>query len=274
MKVLIIGDMEGVSGIVHWDQVTGGEQMYAEGRRLYTEEINAAIRGAFNGGATQVVVVDSHGAGKKGTGYNFNTIAPETLDERCEFGTHHGWANYLELLEERPDACFLVGAHARGGTPNGVLSHTISSMHWWNIYINGRVVGEMGVLAALCGEFGTPIALVTGDDHTCKEATELLGDGLTTVQVKRGMSRFSARHIPPARARRMIEAGAEAATRKAKDLMPHVAAAPTEVKFQIVTADVMDPYRQIPDLEFPDAQTVISRGKDFLEAWLRVAPYK
>ena len=82
MRVFIVSDMEGVAGISNWQQVAGGESLYEEGRKLYTQEINAAVRGARSGGATEVVVMDCHGAGK---GWSFNSLIPEDLDEGCEF---------------------------------------------------------------------------------------------------------------------------------------------------------------------------------------------
>mgnify|MGYP003383545358 CR=1 FL=1 len=111
MRVLIMTDMEGVSGIVVWDQVNAGRPMYEEGRRLYTEEINAAVRGARAGGATEIVVVDCHGAGGD---YTFNSLIPEMLEPDCEWVAHHAWGRYTELLEKGCDACLLVGMHARG----------------------------------------------------------------------------------------------------------------------------------------------------------------
>ena len=81
MRVFIISDMEGVAGITKWEQVSGGEALYEEGRKLYTEEINAAVRGAYSGGADEVVVMDCHGAGK---GWTFNSLVPGLLDPRCE----------------------------------------------------------------------------------------------------------------------------------------------------------------------------------------------
>ncbi|MDZ4698060.1 MAG: M55 family metallopeptidase, partial [Deltaproteobacteria bacterium] len=84
MRVLIMADMEGVSGIVNWGQVTGGEPMFEEARRLYTEEVNAAVRGACAGGATEIVAVDCHGAGKE---WNFNSFIPELME--CEWVAGH-----------------------------------------------------------------------------------------------------------------------------------------------------------------------------------------
>src|SRR6266545_3356339 len=109
MRVLIMSDMEGVSGIVVWDQVNGGAPMYEECRKLYTQEINAAVRGARAGGANEIVVVDCHGAGG---GWTFNSLVPELLDPDCDWVAHHAWSRYTELLEQGCDACLLVGMHA------------------------------------------------------------------------------------------------------------------------------------------------------------------
>src|SRR3712207_2144040 len=176
MRVLIMSDMEGVSGIVDWQQVNGGAPMFEEGRRLYTEEINAAVRGARAAGATEVVVVDCHGAGG---GWTFNSLIADQLDPTCEWVAHHAWTGYTELLEQGCDAALFIGMHAMAGTENGVLSHTVSSEAWHNLWFNDVLVGETGINAALCGHFGCPVLLVTGDQATCDEARDLLGDGLT-----------------------------------------------------------------------------------------------
>src|ERR687883_1155403 len=200
MRVHVISDMEGVAGIVRKEQVFGGDPLYEEGRRLYTEEINAAVRGARAGGATEIVLMDCHGAGG---GWSFNSLVPDLLDPGCEFVVQNRWTEYTELLEHGCDAALFVGMHARAGTPDGVLSHTVSGQAWANLRFNGVLVGETGINAALCGTWGCPVLLVTGDRATCDEAQELLGAGLTTVAVKEGLGRFSARQIPPPRAREL-----------------------------------------------------------------------
>ena len=98
MRVLIMSDMEGVSGIVTWAQVTGGEKYYDECRVLYTEEINAAVRGALAAGATELVAVDCHGAGKE---WNFNSFIPEMME--CDWVAGHAWSRYTELLEQQKE---------------------------------------------------------------------------------------------------------------------------------------------------------------------------
>src|SRR5439155_24200107 len=124
MRVLIMSDMEGVSGIVKWSQVNGGAPMYEEGRRLYTEEINAAVRGAKAAGATRIIAVDCHGAGQDWT---FNSFVPELLDADSEWVSGHAWSRYTEMFTDIGcDVALMIGMHARANTPDGGLLPTIS----------------------------------------------------------------------------------------------------------------------------------------------------
>src|SRR5690606_8146958 len=234
MRVLIMADMEGVSGIVTWGQVTGGSPMYEEGRRLYTEEINAAVRGAVAAGATEIVAVDCHGAGG---GWTFNSFVPELLHPACEWVAHHKWSRYTELLEKGCDAVLLVGMHARAGTPDGVLCHTISTVTWRNLWFNDDLVGELGINAALCGHYGCPVALVTGDEAVCSECREILADEAVYVAVKKGLSRYSARQIAPVRARTLIEEGAREALSRVGKGHIYVPARPTTITIEVDTVD-------------------------------------
>jgi D-amino peptidase len=264
VRVHIISDMEGVGGICRPEQVVAGKPMYEEGRRLYTEEINAAVRGAFAAGATEVVVMDHHGAGE---GYSFNSLVPDALDPRCEYVVQDEWTEYTGFLEEGCDACLLVGMHARAGTADGVMNHTVSGQAWQDLWFNGTLVGETGINAALCGTFGTPVALVTGDEAACREATELLGDGLTTVTVKRGLGARAARMIPPVRARELIEEGARTALADLSRVAAYDPGRPSEIR--VVFKNTSDPAELAarPGVELVDSRTVVSRADDWWTAW-------
>ena len=264
MKVFIVSDMEGVAGIVKWQQTTGGEPLYDEGRRLYTEEINAAVRGARAAGATEIVVMDCHGAGGA---YSFNSLLPELLDPGCEFVVQQKWTEYIDFLRDGCDAALFVGMHAKAGTPDGVMSHTVSGRAWRNLEFNGVSVGETGINAALCGHWGCPALLVTGDRAVCREGRELLGERLTTVEVKQGLGRFSARQLPAARARELIEDGARRALQDLSAVPPYDPGRPCELRIEFTTPDRLEEYRNRRGVEVLDALTLVSRADDWWSAW-------
>ena len=223
MKVFIVSDLEGVSGVTNPGQTIGGSPMYEESRRLYTEEINAAVRGAKAAGATEIVVMDCHGAGEE---WDFNSLIPELLDEACDFVVQDSWTEYTAFLESGVDAALFVGMHAMAGTRLGVMNHTVSGQVWQNLWFNGVLVGETGINAALCGNWGCPVLMVTGDDAACDEARDLLGPSLRTVAVKQGLGAQSARNIAPLRARALIEEGARTALADLTAVEPYLPGQP------------------------------------------------
>ena len=264
MRVHVISDMEGVAGIVKWEQVSGGDDLYEEGRRLYTHEINAAVRGARAAGASEIVVMDCHGAGK---GWTFNSLIPDELDPGCEYVVQSEWTEYTELLEQGCDAALLVGMHARAGTRHGVMAHTISGRDYQNLSFNGTLVGETGINAALCGTWGCPVLLVTGDEATCAEARELLGAGLTTVAVKHGIGAHSARMTPPLRARELVEEGAKRALGDLKAVAPYDPGSPCEIRVEFKNTDEPDRLRTRAGVERVDDRAVVSRADTWWAAW-------
>jgi D-amino peptidase len=266
VRVHVISDMEGVAGIVKWEQTTGGDPMYEEARKLYTEEINAAVRGAKAAGATEIVVMDCHGAGK---GWTFNNLVPELLDPDCEFVVQEEWTGYTEFLEQGCDAALFVAMHAKAGAARGVLNHTVSGQSWQNLFFNDVAVGETGINAALCGHWGCPVLLVTGDDAVCDEATELLGTGVTTVAVKRGLGKFSARSMTPKRAREAIEDGAKRALANPKAVPPYDPGRPCEIRVEFKDTHPTDEFARKHGVERPEPRTIVSRADDWWTAWSR-----
>jgi D-amino peptidase len=264
VRVHIISDIEGVAGIFTWAQTGGDQPLFQEARMLYTEEINAAVRGAKNAGATEIVVMDCHGAG---AGYDFNSLIPDQLDPHCEFVVQHEWTEYTTFLEEGCDAALFVGMHAKAATPDGVLSHTVSGQGWRDLRFNGTSVGETGINAALCGHWGCPVLLVTGDRATCAEATALLGSGLTTVEVKVGLGRFSARSKTPRQARELIEAAARKALQDLKAVPPYDPGRPSEIEVEFTFVDRLVEYRNRRGVEQLDDLTLVSKADDWWTAW-------
>jgi D-amino peptidase len=266
VKVFVISDMEGVAGIVKWQQTDGEQEKdaFKEGRVLYTEEINAAVRGAKAAGATEIVVMDCHGAGGE---WSFNSLIPDRLDPDCEFVVQNSWTEYTEFLEQGVDATLLVGMHAKVGTPDGVLAHTVRGQSWRELKFNGASVGETAINAALCGHWNCPVLLVTGDEAVCREARALLGDGLTTVAVKKGIGQFSARQYPALKARELIEAGAKKALQDLGAVTPYDPGRPSEIEVQFHTPARLVEYRNRRGTEQIDDLTLVSRADDWWTAW-------
>jgi D-amino peptidase len=200
MKVLIAADMEGISGVVHWDQVDPQHPEYARFRRIMTGDVNAAIRGAFEGGADEVLVTDGHDEGRN--------LLIEDLDPRARLnaGTPKRLA-MVEGVDSGVEGVIFIGYHARAGAPSAILDHTWSSTLVTNVWLNGQLVGETGLNGAVCGHFNTPVIMISGDQSVCAEATALIGN-LETAIVKQAHGRMSAECLPISIAQQKIQAAA------------------------------------------------------------------
>src|SRR5512134_2758290 len=206
MKILIATDMEGITGVTNWDQVTPGHAEYARFRGQMTEDVNAAIRGAFDAGADEVIVVDGH--------WNGSNILIEELDARARLNTGSPSPfSMMQGIDESIDGVMFIGYHARNGSPNAILDHTWSSRTVANVWLNGALTGEYGLNAAVAGYFGAPVIMVSGDQTACAQVTELLGDVETAV-VKQASSRFAAECIPPQVTEELICVSAERAVER------------------------------------------------------------
>jgi D-amino peptidase len=264
MRVVIFCDMEGVSCIETWEQVTGGTALYEECRKLYTDEMNAAVRGARAAGASEVVVVDCHGAGGA---YNFKSFVPERLESGAHYVFGYPWARYIAPFEQGCDAILFVGAHAMAGTPDGVLCHTVSSEAWYNATVNDVLVGESGIVAALCGNWDTPIVFVAGDRATCREVQELCGEEVVAVQTKIGLGRFSARTLAPADSCARIEAGVKKALSERRWPKPFKVSPPVTFRVELAVPDHAEHFRGRTGVVIEGPRTVSSTGDTFWQAW-------
>ena len=208
MKILVAADMEGITGVVNWEQVTPGHPEYARFRRLMTADVNAAVKGACEAGATEVIVTDGHGG-------NCNLLIEE-LDPRARLNS--GSPTPLSMVQgvEEPGVkgVLFVGYHARAGASPAILDHTWA-LSVTNLWLNGRLVGEIGLNAAVCGHFGAPVVMISGDQTAVAEAVDLLGD-LEVAVVKQARSQQSADCLPPERAQQAIFRVAVQAVRRVK----------------------------------------------------------
>lgn len=231
MKILISADMEGTCGVSSWVHVQAPEvtsvsqpastSEYERYRRHMTAEVNAAVEGAFKGGASEIVVNDSHD-------FQRNIILEELHPDATYISGADKAFGMMQGVDQKVDAVFFTGSHAKAGTVGAPLAHT------WNGWIhdvrfNGISTGEFGINAAIAGNFGVPAVLVTGDDQAAAQTREFLQSSIEQAVVKWGVSSTSARHLHPSKALELIRDAAERAVAK-HNCVPHVLEPGTEIQ--------------------------------------------
>jgi D-amino peptidase len=229
MKILISCDMEGISGIVDWKQVTPNEREWERGRKLMVGDVNAAINGAFVGGAEAVTVADAH--------WHNRSLELEALDPRARL--HSGGPSpfaMMQGIDDKPgyDGVAFIGYHAMAGAKKGVLCHTWSD-RIRGVWLNDVLVGEIGLNAATAGHYNTPIIAISGDNTACLEAQKLLGqDNVEVGVVKLGSGRYAAECLPLTDAREKIcEAVARGTARLKADAKPKPFTVATPVQLAV-----------------------------------------
>lgn len=257
LKVYISADMEGVGGVSTWDvQASAKGREYEQFRRLMTLEVNAAIAGAFDAGATDVIASDSHG--------DAQNIDVELLDSRARL--IRAWPRPLGMMQgvdSTFDAVVFIGYHAREGRADAVLAHTFSGDEV--VKLNGVEMSEAGYNAAIAGDFGVPVVFLSGDQTICSDAKELLGP-IETAAVKQAIGFHSARMIPPGEAQALIREGVKRGVGRRKDLKPFRVTHPikTEVRFnEIVKAELAS---YIPGVDRTSGNTIVFTAPDMVAA--------
>jgi D-amino peptidase len=272
MKIYLSVDMEGVAGVVHVDQTRRTGHDFERARRWMTAEANAALLGAFDAGATAVLVNDSHG--------DMRNLLLDELDPRAEVisGSLKPWSMAQGVGGEHAAALF-VGYHAGAGTQGGILDHTYYGRVVARCRVGGREFNETAINAVVCGSVGVPAVLVTGDGATCAQAREALGD-VETVVVKEAFTRYAGRSISPSVSCAKIREAAQRAVARAaagQGPAPFRPAPPHRLEIDFVNSACADAAELVPAsirrsgltvaYDAPDASTLIR----VIQAWTTLA---
>lgn len=261
-RILIAVDMEGITGVTTFEHVTPTHPEYARFRRLMTGDVNAAVRGAAAGGADEIWVVDGHWDG--------NNILIEELDGRAQLiSGSPAPLSMVQGVENGVTGVLFVGYHAHMGTANAILDHTMSSMRVANLWINGRLTGEIGMNAMVCGFYGAPVLLVTGDQSACAEAGEWI-NGVDSVVVKDAAGRSNARCLTPEASHLLIEQAAKRAVQRAKDNaapQPVAAPSPVTVTLEFLYSSMADHAAMMPTVQRLDARKIEFQAADMPSAY-------
>ena len=259
MKIFISADMEGATGITSVEQCESDRPEYVFGRQMQRHDVLAAVRGALDGGADQVIVNDAH---------NHMTNL-EICDWPRGSTLISGSPKTLGMMEgfEQCDGVFFLCYHCMAGAKNAVLDHTIDPRVAYSIRLNGVEVGETGINAAAAAGKNIPVALVTGDEAVCTEAELLFGKHLTTAAVKKGRGRLSAECLPPCETNKIIyEAAINAAQMVSKRKAPvFKVKTPWAIEIDFIRTSQCDAAATLPFVERVSGRTVRFAGTDLVE---------
>lgn len=258
LKLYVSVDMEGIAGVVSPEQTRPTGFEYNTFRELMTEEARAAIDAAIAAGATEVVVSDSHGSGQN--------ILPERLPSKNvtlvrSFPRPLGM---MQGIDATFDGAIFIGFHASTTNEEGVMAHTISSSSFADVKLNGASVSEAVFDAAIAGEFGVPVIMMSGDDVAVAEAKKAIGD-IETAVVKWPYGNRSARNLHPADARAAIAAAVTAAVRNIRNYRPYRISKPVTLEIQFKNYRPAEILAYLPGIRRPSSHVVQFQGADMLE---------
>jgi D-amino peptidase len=259
VRVFISADMEGIGGIAHSEMTSAEGREYDRGRALMAAEVNAAIEGAREGGATDFLVNDSHGSMRNLKVENLLPPARLISNSSKPFGMMQGLGSDF-------DAVFFIGYHSMEGEP-GVMAHTGSGAVVGRISVDGRAMSEGGLNARLAGSLGVPVALATGDEDFIKEIRTLVDSDLETVVVKRTIRRETAELFHPEECRRLIREGARRAIERLGSFRPTKPANPTRVEILYKNPDLAEIASVIPTVERASRYSVRFQSDDYRKAY-------
>ncbi len=259
-KVYIKVDMEGVSGVVSPEQVRPGNPEYDYARRMLMHDLKAVLDGVFAGGCLEAVIYDAH--------LNGRNIDLDLVDGRAVvISGRPGLLNgYFYGRELNVAPLMLVGCHARAGTPQALLPHTYDA-DIAALRLNGTNLGEVGMEAALAGEYGVPLAFVSGDSAAVSEARELLGSDVHAVEVKTAIGPTGGICLPAARTGKMLREAAVRAVRGAARVPPIVFQSPVTLDVLFKEAASAEALTGMEGIERTSEKSIRTQGQSVLAAY-------
>jgi len=257
LKVYISVDMEGIAGVVTGDQLgpTGFE--YGRAREFMTGEALAAIAGARDAGATEIVVSDSHGNGE-------SLLIDQFPDDVRIIRSWPRPLMMMEGIDSTFSAAVFVGYHASTTSPAGVRAHTISSANLASVSLNGVAMPEAGINAAIAGRFGVPVVAISGDDAEVAEAQKLIGN-MEGAVVKQAISFHAAATMTPEAAQKLIREKVKAGVARRGEMRPYTVTAPIrlEVSFKHYRQAEILAYLSV--VERIDSHSIRFTSRDIIE---------
>jgi D-amino peptidase len=259
MRIFIASDMEGVSGVVHPEHTGWNGRRHQEARKWMTEHINAAVDAAVKSGASEVLVCDGHSNGR-------NVILDDLHPEaKLVWGRQNRRLGQMEGIDESFEAVLMVGFHARAGTL-GVLNHTTNSGVIAEVQVNDLPMGEIDLNAGIAGEFGVPVAMVSGETMAVEQAKERMPH-IETAAVMEAVGTYSAKILPPVKAHDLIQEATTRSLDRLNEMVPTKIDAPVDLEVRFKDTAMADAASMMPGAVRKDNLTCTYTAEDFIEAY-------
>ena len=257
MKIYISADMEGVVGAVSGEQLSPAGFEYQRFREFMTQEVNAAIDAAFEAGATEITVSDSHG--------NAQNLLIDKLPKNVLLV--RGFPRPLMMMQgidETFDGVIFLGYHSSTTNPSGVRAHSFSSARLADVRLNSVSMSEGSFNAAIAGHFNVPVIMVSGDDAAVKEVTAIVGEVEGAV-VKWNYGFHSAKTMMPDAAYALIREKVKTALGRIKDFEPYKPRTPVQLDVRFKSYRPAEVLSYLSIVERTDAHSIRFIGKDMIE---------
>lgn len=256
MKIYISADFEGAVGITERSQCFPGNSGFEAARKLWIGDMNAVVEGLVSGGAKEVVVNEAHAA--------MNYLLPELLHPCASFISGYVKIdNQMEGIDPSFAGAVLMG-HAKAGTADAVLNHAYVMRDVYDIRLNGKSIGEIGLNALWAAYHRVPVILMVGDDKAAAEAASLI-PGIETAVVKTGLSQFTAHNLPVEKARRLISSAAQRSCERIGEFNPLDLPDRFDMEIEFSISEIAKLCSFIPTVQLVGPRTIAFSSRDYRE---------
>lgn len=259
-KVFVSVDMEGIWGVVASEQVSMASPEYTAARKWMAEDVNAVVAGLRDAGAGEIVVNDSHGSMR-------NIVADHLTPDVSLISGAPKPLSMMQGIDRTYDAVVFVGYHGKAGSVGATLDHTMSTATIRSVHVNGQEMPELGLNALIAGYYEVPVVLITGDTEVCRQARNILGEGLVTAAVKEAVNRVAARLYPASEARSRLRAAAKEALEKRAAIEPFRVKGPYTFEIEFNSSGQAEQPMLLPGLKRTGPRGVSFTSDDYIEGF-------
>jgi D-amino peptidase len=258
-KYMIRCDIEGVTGVVSYEQAEPGRPEYSFGQRMFMSDLLSLVKGLNAGGADEIIIYDEHYYGRN---IDMDVLPTNTLAICGKPPYRSGWAGGLDGSFT---GLILLGFHSKYGTPGGLLPHSYE-LDIKDLRLNGLSVGEIGMETAVAGDFSVPLVMMCGDSAGVKEAKILVPEA-EFVEVKVSVSEHGGLCYPAEVTKKSIFSAARKTAENNTAVEPFVIKAPVVLEVELNEGPYLEAFKKFSGIQAKDQNIFIIKGVNATDVW-------